>query len=854
MEEIDYITQGFEDHFNAWRGARIILHGAGDYARALIERFDGEYGFIAVASDEGASAGEFCELPIVPDGAIPSLEPDLVIMTERMRHAVEVYDAIGELCARRGIRLFDMYGLDWHEVRAEIDAQVPLTLSGWVHLVEPYDVVCFEVPDCLLIKLEDMDTSVEKRAVRPIFRRLISLGLSRGREFVFVGRGPMPEEEQIEVLREAGILGGDVSGCEFVMRRGRDGCWREIMARHRGKKVLHIGHGIAHECILPRYYGADTYRMIYRQPMAEEGEALYSGIQARRQSLHGAETVQREAEEAIDASEVVSFDVFDTLLMRRTLVPEDVFWMVEERAQRVGLPVSGFRDVRAKAQRKVGAGNPAFDEIYDDVQRELGLADDVRAWLAACELDVECEVVTVRRPVRALFERAVAKGKRVVLVSDMYLSSEVIAEMLACNGITGYESLVVSCEHGKMKRAGLLEEVLGECEDIGRVVHLGDSWDDDIRPAGNLGVQWVRIPSPRGRAVRNGYGSCTERAETLPEHILLGASVAHAFEDPFSPDIGAVESARPFEFSYLAISPVVVGFLTWICQTLARNPYEGVLFAARDGWLPLAAYREAMKAHPEWELPAATYFYTSRKAAFTACSDQAASLRYLQDKLEYSRGLAPVEHLMASFTGLDASVVEPYEGDEGYSSYIARHVPALVEKSRTCRERYLAYLHKTLGGAGATRYAFVDFVCSGTCQYFLERWVPYKLHGLYFGWRDTQRRMDVDCEPYFLGERPYLLEHYMVLERYLTSGEPSLDGFDEDGDPVFAGEVRSEDELDQISSIQGHVLEFVRWFINLFEDMPAAIDPGFVELMCEVGGVFGMDGEDYDDWGRHRIN
>ena len=51
--------------------------------------------------------------------------------------------------------------------------------------------------------------------------------------------------------------------------------------------------------------------------------------------------------QTIDRCEVVSFDVFDTLIKRNVGTPKDVFSLVEREAvKRFGVSMEGFRDKR----------------------------------------------------------------------------------------------------------------------------------------------------------------------------------------------------------------------------------------------------------------------------------------------------------------------------------------------------------------------------------------------------------------------------------------------------------------------------------------------------------------------------
>ena len=93
-------------------------------------------------------------------------------------------------------------------------------------------------------------------------------------------------------------------------------------------------------------------------------------------------TAHRNTKEAlltrINEHEVISFDIFDTLLVRKVLTAEDVFNLVSERALREGMRLRNFREMRQNAQETLGLTNPDIYEIYDSFQQLTGVSDPVR--------------------------------------------------------------------------------------------------------------------------------------------------------------------------------------------------------------------------------------------------------------------------------------------------------------------------------------------------------------------------------------------------------------------------------------------------------------------------------------------
>ena len=552
MSELDYVVRNFDSHFAQWRNKRIVLHGSREYARAIMDAFDDSYRFIAVATSD-------CGFPAFAGKEVWSTErllaerPDLVILTERVRHAEAIYQEIGPACRMAGIPLFDMYGLDWLEMRDEIDGQGARTLEQWLDIIAPYDIVSFETPDCLMMPNPQREgTALVCRPGMLAFAKHI---VSSGKKLLFIGRRPYTAEEQVESLAASGLVGRDEDVRDFFfMREGEDGAWRTIRATYPDARILHVGFGIPKECVLPRYYGIDTCRktddIVY-----DSGQLHYDALALEALD---SERLRERLEAGIEQADIVSFDVFDTLLMRTTLVPEDVFDLVEKRALENGLPARGFSSARLAAQH--GPNGGTAEHISRAVQQALGCSDADCEELYRIELAIERESTLPREPMCALLRRALACGKKVLLVSDMYHSSEAIDELLQANGISGYHELFVSSDQGILKRQGLLERAIPPGVPANRIIHIGDSINNDICPAKAIGMQTVLVPSPLDLALAHGLNRTMHENLSLEERCELGRRVALEFADPFEKKGMAIVEGGCETIPY----PAVATFCAWM--------------------------------------------------------------------------------------------------------------------------------------------------------------------------------------------------------------------------------------------------------------------------------------------------
>ncbi len=539
QSEIGYVLAVFGRAFEPLRNKRLLLHGTRAYAQAIIEAFGDRFNFVGIVapdrdesvfsdtaqtSDSSQSKPTFCGLEVIAESEMLDRHPDIVILTERVRHAEDVYQRIAQSCRERGVGLVDMYGLDWLSVRPQIDAQVPRTMAEWLDSALSYDVVSFELPDVVLT--ESPWSQKDLLVVRPAMRQLVEQLNEAGKTVLFIGRGPYSELLLRDSLAASHLVPPHRSLDDaFFMRQGEDGAWRTIRSRYPNRKILHIGYGIAKECILPRYYGVDTYRFSHakKAPVAArsfEREVALACLDPQE--------LKHSIAHAIENAHVVSFDVFDTLLERTVSSPEEVFLLVEKTAAERGLAAVNFAAERASVQAM--NGHATLAELYRALQAALKLDDAARDELMHIEMEIERQVVRPRASVCELMRDACAARKHVYLVSDMYLPRETLAQLLEDNGIRGYEKLIVSCDERQLKTEGLLCNVVKDVDRAWQAVHIGNSIEADLEPALNLGMQAFLVPSAADLAASQGaISTAVQPLSTVPK------GSPQLFSDAFEP-------------------------------------------------------------------------------------------------------------------------------------------------------------------------------------------------------------------------------------------------------------------------------------------------------------------------------
>ena len=692
MTEKEYRLAHFEENLAPYRGRKIVLYGTGANARALLERFDAAFSFDGVIAPDGVpvpgvqDAAAFGK-PVLTLAQALQRRPDIILIAAQMYGAETVYQRIHAACRAHGVLLLDMYGTDLCAVHDELEGQGFLDLAGWRACTAPYGTVSFELQDTVLV--QDL-LQTRRPTVRPVMGRLIGELAATGKTVLLIAAPDLDAVRCREALERAGLhLTEDGGAVRLLVRDEKERFFRDVKAALPGKRLLHIGSRLLEDGIMPRLCGVDSRRMVFYDPRSLTAFETKQTVKTAAAGADRAAVLRQ-----IDDADVVSFDLFDTLLVRCVPSPADVFALTAYRAD----CLKGSADLRERfyaVRLQEQCGEKTLPQIYSEVAERLGLSPEAAQELQRLERQTELEVISLRIPAAGLVRYAKEKGKRVVLCSDMYCTGAELAALLKENGLEGFDRLIVSCEYGLCKADGLFEEVKkaagslceaaalrtgnGGSDAAGtpkkgahgrgiRILHIGDSIAADQEPAKRAGLRSIRLPSVWDCARTAGFlppgaedaadrtmqrdaaaKACTDAGQKLPARAVLAARslyglwAAARFADPFAEEENKMtREDRLNTWGKVSFAPVLTGFLLHLLAAFAADKPERVLFAARDGWLLRQWYETARWA----ALPRSDYFYTSRHAALLPFADRPELAGYLADM---TAGLTGKEMMRAIF-------------------------------------------------------------------------------------------------------------------------------------------------------------------------------------------------------------
>lgn len=550
--------------------------------------------------------------------------------------------------------------------------------------------------------------------------------------------------------------------------------------------------------------------------------------------------------EQIADHDCISFDIFDTLLTRKVLLPEDVFTLVDRKLRNQGIAIRKFKEKRIKAQEELGLTNPTLEEIYVRFCKRYKMSEKYVDLFITTELAIEDSVLIPRQEMIELYHFCIESGKKVSLVSDMYIPSKLLNTILKKNGIENYSSIYVSCEKKQLKLQGLLQLYREETEGT-KYLHIGDHIIHDGICAALADIDYCLVPSGDKMARRAGYGGCIERACSLEEHIMLGMVIARIFNSPFleNEQEGKIYIDSDYDYSYAFCAPLIIQYVKWLYEQIVYGEFDDILFASRDGYLIQRLYNILRDKMDNPLLPQGIYFYTSRKAAvMTGINNEA----YINMLIDLSLQMPPQKMMRERF-GLEARDILTFDTEKYGDSihrYVWDHVNAIFARAEAAKRNYFKYMG-TLSLRIGAKYAFVDFVSSGTSQKSLVRIVPFEMVGLYVGWNGSESKESVGVQAFFDQGDSFFMNYYKIMETFMTSYEPSVSHFDERGCPVFSYQDRSRKELEYVASMQRAIEDFFCELLELLEYSFAETSAAACEFvdnmfsMCDIAIVTDQD-------------
>ena len=317
---------------------------------------------------------------------------------------------------------------------------------------------------------------------------------------------------------------------------------------------------------------------------------------------------------------LASFDIFDTTLLRRCGKPEAVWQILGKR-----LYPNDHDLCEAFVSWRKRAKGETLKDIYASVDSAFpAFAEKSVEEMMLAEEGVEEEMLTPYPSVCKLIEQRRQEGYHIAFISDMYLSSQVLRQVLEhCGCCQAEDHIFVSCEHDARKDTGRLYDVVRKQLHPTEWIHYGDNKRSDIKMARRKGIRAVHI---------NTSYNDVENACVQVSPAMAALSRRYRLEQ------------EKDEFAGFAADFVVPAYLPYVIYVLREARRMGIrklYFLSRDSYILLKAAQALSKETEGLELH---YLFVSRRSLL---------LPYLCGEDEYAYLAASDHHTLVRIDTID---------------------------------------------------------------------------------------------------------------------------------------------------------------------------------------------------------
>ena len=570
----------------------------------------------------------------------------------------------------------------------------------------------------------------------------------------------------------------------------------------------------------------------------------------------------------IARADLISFDLFDTVLLRPSLSPDAVqryAGLLLEREMPGGADFFSARKAAETAARAAQGyeGDVGLDVIYQQM-RDAGWDAARLARARVLEIEIECRLVLTRQPVVSALRAAKAAGKRVIAVSDTYFDPSEINALLTAAGIDGlFDEIVLSSQSNARKDRGDLWTLLKAREGQRAYwLHIGDNEVSDMQRAGDLGLAVFHTMNPVTLLLQKGVFSAStvqavEEEKSWADALLLGPAAARLGADPFPAGgaLGPAQITTAHDLGYCVYGPALFAFCAWLVAQPSLRALDRVYFLSREGWALQPIYDALRAGLDEGALPPSRYLHISRRAVMLASQTRQFNPETVIDGPEFKGNLAGLLMARLGFeipadAGLDGAASIQLPGDAAVVRDALEQLKDQIQAQAATEAPALAAYLAQQGLDAKSSVGVVDIGYRATIQKGLQTALGRGLAGFYqatFPEAAETAMPQADGSTgsavgYFgdsidpLGEAP-IVRHAILIEAFLTAPEGQLDHFDVNAagtaEPVFQPGRRTAEEIAVLAQLHAGALAYandlISWYgpslLDLTFDPAAALAP-----------------------------
>ncbi len=451
--------------------------------------------------------------------------------------------------------------------------------------------------------------------------------------------------------------------------------------------------------------------------------------------------------------DIIISDIFDTIICRK-IHPESIKKLVANRLNILFPEISSknFYLIRKKAEHYCYEGSKiAYGEkeinyatVISTVYELLKKKYSTKIYLSknefyiqhqALELIIEYQYQIPDRKIIDFLRKQKNKGKKIILLSDFYMNSDLVSNMLTHHNIHDiYDHLIISCDFMKTKRSGQLYQAIisnPELCNSPNILMLGDNYESDIVMAKKFGFKTFYIERKQQQLFYNQQHSSLSKKECIAQIDQL------------------INHPEKSLFDHLSLLLLIAISKTY--HHCIKQKIKKLYFFSREGKILQDLFNQYQTfIHGEsTHLPIITsYLLVSRRSTaaaslselknetFNTLFREYTNISIKQFAMSYNFEIEKISQICNNL-GIDIELIQPHLPSSEYFTRLkkdSQFIKYYKKFRKKQRNNFLDYLQSINFPLKAKRLFLFDIGWKGSIQDNLNKIFPKKrLHGYYLG-------------------------------------------------------------------------------------------------------------------------
>ncbi|MBR1926034.1 MAG: HAD-IA family hydrolase [Clostridia bacterium] len=271
----------------------------------------------------------------------------------------------------------------------------------------------------------------------------------------------------------------------------------------------------------------------------------------------------------LNKCDIVSFDMFDTLICRNVSQPIDIFRIEEEWINNEYKIESNFaqkrHDAEIKLYKEVGQ-KAVLKDIYEKLNNVYNKS--MCDLFMKKELELEKKFIQIKNEGKKLFDICKKSGKKIIITTDMYLPANFLTDILQSLGYS-FDEIFVSGEIGLSKGNGMFEFLKKKFKDK-QILHIGDNIKIDFSSPKKQGVLAYNV-------AKTNYDVSDNINVSIANALIKNKNFDNELE----------------KFGYCYFGPFLYDFCIWLHKMKEEKKIDlPLLFLSRGGYMAYKVYKK----------------------------------------------------------------------------------------------------------------------------------------------------------------------------------------------------------------------------------------------------------------------